>query len=229
METKTVIAIVLFVVSLMSIITTVSALVVEVESQPTNTNFSIGSGNITINNTSLVLNLISPTNKSYINKDVPIIFNTNKPAYCSYKLDNESQINLGLISSFSKTIHFLNGNHNLEVKCNIGNESITKQISFKVNKKVITFSNFESDKTYEDQLREISYGEWTCINNRLQRSVKQYNLENIEYGQPCGFVLGSESNKVSMNQVFWYLIIIILVILILIAIVMIAMFLANSR
>ena len=228
MEKNTIIAIILLVISLASVMTSISAAVVEVESQPTNTNFTISQGNST-NVTSLVLNIISPANKTYINKDVPIVFNTNKPAYCSYKIDNESQINLGLVSSFSKTIHFLNGNHNLEVKCNVGNESITKQISFKVNKKVITFSNFESDKTYEDELRGISYGEWMCINNKLQRSVIQYNSENIEYGQPCGFVLDNESNKVSMNAIFWYLIIIILVILILIAIVIIAMFLANSR
>ena len=231
MKIKTILAIILFVVSLMSIITSVSALVVEINSQPTDTNFTIGQGNSTGNETSLILNLISPVSKTYINKDILIKFETNKPAYCSYIIDNNLQVNLGLISSFSKTINFLNGEHNLNVKCTLGNESVSKQITFKVDKKSTSTnsSSLESDKSYEDELRGISYGEWICINNKLQRSVIQYNLENVEYGQPCGYVLESTDKNVPIKDIFWYLAIIVLVILILMAIVLIAMFLLGSR
>jgi len=231
MKIKTILAIILFVVSLMSIITSVSALVVEINSQPTDTNFTIGQGNSTGNETSLILNLISPVSKTYINKDILIKFETNKPAYCSYIIDNNLQVNLGLISSFSKTINFLNGEHNLNVKCTLGDESVSKQITFKVDKKSTSTnsSSLESDNLYEEQLRYPVYDEWICVNNKLQRSVVQYNLENIEYGQPCGYVLESTDKNVPIKDIFWYLAIIVLVILILMAIVLIAMFLLGSR
>src|SRR3989344_2526983 len=129
MKIKTILAIILFVVSLMSIITSVSALVVEINSQPTDTNLS----------------------------------------------------------------------------------------------------SLESDNLYEEQLRYPVYDEWICVNNKLQRSVVQYNLENIEYGQPCGYVLESTDKNVPIKDIFWYLAIIVLVILILMAIVLIAMFLLGSR
>ncbi|MEM3113303.1 MAG: hypothetical protein QXI33_02655 [Candidatus Pacearchaeota archaeon] len=228
MEIKTIIAIILFVVSLFSIVTSVSSEIIEIESNPVDINFTLGPTNNTINETILVLKIISPLNKTYINKNIPLIFETNKPAYCSYKIDRDLPVNLGLINSFSKTISLVNGEHILNVRCTIGNESVIKQVMFRINKKSINFSNFESDKEYEKEIRNPVYGEWACINNRLQRTVTQYNLESIEYGQPCGYVIRSSETK-KVTGILLSSILITLIILITILILFISIVWANYK
>jgi len=64
---------------------------------------------------------------------------------------------------------------------------------------------------------EQTYGDWNCINNRLQRQVTQNGLTEIEYGGICDIKL-SASEKAKNPLAIIPLTLIILIILTLIAI-----------
>ena len=53
---------------------------------------------------------------------------------------------------------------------------------------------------FEDvKIPEIFYGEWICVNNRLQRQVWTDGIVSIEYGRACGFEITPEVEEKAFN------------------------------
>jgi hypothetical protein len=187
-------------------------------SLPTGVEFSIGEPM-----PGLIMTVISPTDKTYTVRTIPIEVTTNIPAQCSYSLDNQHTVSLGSNTHFLSSVRLSNGQHTLTIKCLANSQEKTKTISFKVNCPEIQRNNtaLEQDLIYENQINTPVYSEWYCINNRLQRTVTLRNLESIEYGGICGLSQQPqiEKNKSSCLWIFpIILLILILIILILITI-----------
>jgi len=80
------------------------------------------------------------------------------------------------------------------------------------------------DEEFEKSLREIKYSEWSCVNNRLQRTKTSLNHVEYEYGQVCGF----ELNKTKSNEgLFFFILCLFLILFILLIATLIALVLIN--
>jgi len=80
------------------------------------------------------------------------------------------------------------------------------------------------DEEFEKSLREIKYSEWSCINNRLQRTKTSLNHVEYEYGQACGF----ELSKTKSNEgIFFFILCLFLILFILLIATLIALVLIN--
>ncbi|MBI2628842.1 hypothetical protein HYW74_02055 [Candidatus Pacearchaeota archaeon] len=173
--------------------------------------------------------ILSPINKVYRTKSIPIELVVNKPASCSYSLDNNAYTFLGNGINLKRTIRTSSGSHNLRIKCNTNSEEKIKSVDFKV--KISQDNNFnqvDEDNAFEEQIIQTNqprYSEWTCINNKLQRIITINNLDSIEYGGVCGLELTSgKKAKLSSNSLTslnsWIILLpLILILLILIALV----------
>ena len=168
----------------------------------------------------LQMHIIKPeANKVYYTRSIPLIVETNIPATCSYSLDNAPSVSLGTKNYFSRILNVLYGKHKISVTCTAGNQTVTKSVNFTSKKKCESKPNIEeeTDDEIEDQFHNPVYGEWTCINNRLQRTNIVQGMEEIEYGGLCGVLLNE--GKQSNNSLF--LISLIFIILIIIALILI--------
>jgi Flp pilus assembly protein TadB len=59
------------------------------------------------------------------------------------------------------------------------------------------------DQEYESTLREVKFGEWSCINNQIQRTITSFNHVEYEVGSKCGFedqINSQETNN--FNKLF---------------------------
>lgn len=203
-------------------------------SLPTGVPFYI-SGNNTYENQTLIVNVINPQNKVYScagsSLDIPLEIRTNLNASCYYSLDNSAWIDLGRSTHFSRTLTVPKGNHQLVVWCRAGNQESIKTVNFSVKSKSNeTFSDRQltQDQAYEESIRQIKYGEWRCITNRLQRTVTINNLEQMEYGQVCGLELNPSDENTRMKNILW-IIPIIFFILILMVIILIALLMSRDQ
>lgn len=120
---------------------------------------------------------------------------------------NLAFVSADIIWSYPTTVHFSTGNTNGN-NDNGGNDN-----------NYDTFRNPQliKDMEIENELYNIQYGEWTCINNRLQRTNIVQGMEEIEYGGLCGVSL----NEGKQNNNSLFLISLILIILIIIALILI--------
>ena len=188
-------------------------------SLPTEVEFTI------IPATPLKFDIISPINKVYHTKNIPIEILANKPASCSYSMDSKPYVFLGNGTNIKKTIKVLTGSHNLRIKCNTNTEEKIKSVDFRVRiDRDNAFNQVDKDNAFEEQIIKASkprYSEWACINNQLQRIVTMNNLDNIEYGGVCGVELSASQKPSKINIINSWLIILplIFILLILIAII----------
>src|SRR3989338_5643751 len=130
--------------------------------------------------TPLNFEIISPINKVYHTKSIPIEILVNKPASCSYSLDNQVYTFLGNGENIKRTIRASIGSHNLKIKCHTNTEEKIKSIDFRVriNQDGDT-EQIDRDNAFEEKIIQASqprYSEWVCMNNRLQRIVTINNL-----------------------------------------------------
>ncbi len=80
------------------------------------------------------------------------------------------------------------------------------------------------DEEFEKNLREVKYSEWSCINNRLQRTISSLNHVDYEYGQVCGF----EISKTKSNEgMLFFILSLFLILFILLVATLIALVLIN--
>ena len=203
-------------------------------SLPTEVPFYID-GNNTFPNQTLIINIISPQSKTYKSETFPMIVPlkvvTNLNASCYYSLDNSNWVSLGKNLVFERSLSVNKGSHTLTVWCRAGNQESVKSVNFKSIDKSSFNNSYTKDKLaeeeeYERNLKTNKYGEWICIDKRLQRTVTINGLQDVEYGQICGFELGaSDREKINLS----ILIIIPLIFLILILIVITLIALAISR
>mgnify|MGYP001560873455 CR=1 FL=1 len=98
------------------------------------------------------------------------------------------------------------GGNQINKKCNIFNDPYLIQ-------------DLETEKNFYN----TKYGNWECINNKLQRTNIVQGKEITEYGGLCGVSANEENNKNS------YLILAMLVLIILIIIALILIILAFLR
>ena len=119
---------------------------------------------------------------------------------------NLAFVSADIIWSYPTTIHFSTGNTN-------GNNNGGNDNNYD------TFRNPQliKDMEIENGLYNIRHGEWTCINNRLQRTNIVQGMEEIEYGGLCGVLL----NEGKQNNNSLFLIFLIFIILIIIALILI--------
>ena len=174
--------------------------------------------------TPLNFNIISPINRVYHTKSIPIEILANKPASCSYSLDNQVYTFLGNGENIKRTIRASIGSHNLRIKCNTNIEEKIKSVDFRVRINQNNFDQTNEDNAFEEKIIQASqprYSEWACINNRLQRIVTINNLDNIEYGGVCGVELTAGQKSINKRLLTAWIIILplILILLILIALV----------
>ena len=69
----------------------------------------------------------------------------------------------------------------------------------------------EQDLEREDEFRPVEYGQWTCINNQLQRTNTINGAEIVEYGQACGFEEPASEKQIGS---FWILPVTLLILII---------------
>ncbi|MBS3072547.1 hypothetical protein J4477_01800 [Candidatus Pacearchaeota archaeon] len=81
------------------------------------------------------------------------------------------------------------------------------------------------DMEIENEFYNIQYGEWTCINNRLQRINTVNGFEEVEYGGLCGVLSDSQKEKTSNL----FLVSVILIILIILALILIILVFLRKR
>ena len=122
---------------------------------------------------------------------------------------NLAFVSADIIWSYPTTVHFSTGNTN-------GN-----------NDNCDTFSNPQliKDMEIENELYNVQYREWTCINNRLQRTNIIQGMEEIEYGSLCGVSL----NERKQNNNSLFVISLILIILIIISLILIILVFLKRR
>lgn len=204
-----------------------------VRSLPTEVPFYI-QGNNTYENQTLIVNILSPQSKIYScttsSLKIALSISTNLNASCYYSLDNSSWISLGKSYNFIKTLTIPRGKHNLVVWCRAGVQETIKSVNFSVKeiKETASAKQLALDETYESQLKQTKYGEWSCISNRLQRTITVNNLQQVEYGQICGLELSASNLKQKNNSNLWLIMPIIFLILVLIAIVLVALALSRE-
>lgn len=220
--------IILSVITLIFIIISIQIISAEIIwSLPTGVEFTIV--NSTTNQTDpLIITILNPTNKTYTIRNIPIEVKTNIESECFYSLDNGQLNSIGIGNYFLKKISIANGNHNIKIVCKSGDQEKIAIVYFKVNCPTKQRNNnaLESDLEYENTLKTPVYGEWICNANQLQRTVTINNLQEIEYGQKCGFELRA-SEKTKKISIFW-LLPLIFIILILIALVLIALIIVRK-
>lgn len=194
-------------------------------SQPTGVPFTIINGQ---NNTlPLTISILSPIEKTYHTKQIPLVVKTNKLALCSYSVDNGMQTLFKINSDkeFTKNLILKNGNHTIKISCKTDSEFKSAQINFKVNHitRIQNNSALEQDLIYEREINTPKLSDWVCVNSKFQRTVTFRGLEDIEYGGVCGVIqpLKSESKPTSLIWLF-PIIFLILILIILIAMIIIA-------
>ncbi len=197
-------------------------------SQPTGVPFTIV--NSSNNSTELIVNIIKPVSKTYFTKIIPIEVRINKIASCSYSLDNKPYVFLGNGDYLSSSVNVTtNGDHNIKVLCYADSQSKLEQVNFKVKPRTSTNPYIDSDNEYEEGLYNPLYGDWVCVNNKLQRDILINNvLFDVEYGQVCGLELPPTEKNDLKIRLFW-LLALIFFILILIVLILIAMLLISRR
>lgn len=67
------------------------------------------------------------------------------------------------------------------------------------------FNPVRQDINLEQETRQITYGDWTCINNKLQRTATQNDLTEIEYGGLCGIELDASEKPKTLTAVIPYI------------------------
>ncbi|MEM3074415.1 MAG: hypothetical protein QW727_00510 [Candidatus Pacearchaeota archaeon] len=72
----------------------------------------------------------------------------------------------------------------------------------------------EKDEEYENELLEVKYGEWNCVNNRLMRTKTSLNNIKYEYAGICGFKISSEAEGLKNTETLFMLVNIFLIIFI---------------
>ena len=78
------------------------------------------------------------------------------------------------------------------------------------------------DESIEAELREVTYSDWTCINNRIQRTRTTLNNIEYEYGQACNIAQSEHTNTNNILTILTiFLAIFILLTLILIVLILI--------
>lgn len=80
----------------------------------------------------------------------------------------------------------------------------------------------KEDLAYGDELMKNSYGNWICVNNKLQRTNMINGMEIVEYGGLCGVEEGPTLKSQSEISLIFLLILGILILLILIILILIA-------
>lgn len=205
---------------------------IRVSSLPTSVSFYTGPSNPP----SLEITIISPINgKTYTTHQVPLIVQTNNIAACYWSIDNGITVpfKFDRDTYFSKNLTLNNGNHKILIQCKDNNEVKSATTNFTVNVKTTPENEnhnnaLQNDLAYENQLRTPVYGQWLCINNRLQRTVTVLNMQSLEYGAECGLNIGPTTQSKNNNYSIW-IILLIFLILILIVLVLIALLLARRN
>ncbi len=125
---------------------------------------------------------------------------------------NLAFVSADIIWSYPTTVHFSTGNTN-------GNNDDGENDDTFRNPQLI------KDMEIENELYNIQYGEWTCINNRLQRTNIVQGMEEIEYGGLCGVSL----NEGKQNNNSLFVMSLILIILIIISLILIILVFLKRR
>jgi len=76
-----------------------------------------------------------------------------------------------------------------------------------INDEQARLDNLERDK------HQTTYSDWSCINNKLQRTVTKYGNTEIQYGQACGFELDATETPQLSSAYILALILLILIII----------------
>ncbi len=208
----------LFSILLVSVLSIQLASAEIIWSEPTEVEFTI------THSPPLNFDIISPINKIYHTKNIPIEILANKQVSCSYSLDYKTYSFLGNGINIKKTIRVSTESHNLRVKCNTDTEEKIKSVDFRVRLNQDSPNQVTEDNAFEEQIiqnNQPRYSEWACINNRLQRIVTINKLENIEYGGICGVELNAKQKSIKSSSFNSWIIILplIFILLILIAII----------
>ena len=97
------------------------------------------------------------------------------------------------------------------------------------------FSQPEAQRIVEEQiesdLREVTYSDWICINNKLQREIKSLNHIKYEYGQTCGFEIPNESvekTETNIHKLFFTINLLLVIFIILSLILIITIVLTKN-
>ena len=72
----------------------------------------------------------------------------------------------------------------------------------------------QADETIEEELRQVTYSDWNCVNGRLQRTIISLGHTEYEYGQACGQEISNEP-EVNVTKLFLALNILLIVFIIL--------------
>ncbi|OIO41000.1 hypothetical protein COU56_01910 [Candidatus Pacearchaeota archaeon CG10_big_fil_rev_8_21_14_0_10_31_9] len=119
--------------------------------------------------------------------------------------------------SLPTTVQFTTGNDN-------GNNNGEDENNDNCN--IFNDPQLIKDIEAENEFYDTKYGEWTCVNNKLQRTNIVQGIEEIEYGGLCG--VSSEGQNSQTN--YSILVLLVLIILIIITLILIILvFLRNSH
>jgi hypothetical protein len=83
----------------------------------------------------------------------------------------------------------------------------------------------EAEEKIEAELREVSYTDWICVTNKLQRTKTTLGHTNYEYGQACNIT--PEENQPNTNK-FLTILSIFLGIFIILALILIILILVTK-